>query len=112
MDTANGQVFDKIYERFIRSKMDYQNLVYEKKRLIMFASLSSEVNRLAHLLNRLSEKNRHTRDFTLNGLRTTITEVIACFPVYRTYVTRAGVQNGTGAMSKRRFQWQNDEIRL
>ncbi|HME45667.1 MAG TPA: malto-oligosyltrehalose synthase [Syntrophorhabdales bacterium] len=91
VDTANGKAFDKIYERFIRSKMDYQDLVYEKKRSIMTASMSGEINTLAHHLNRLAEKNRHTRDFTLNGLRTTITEVIACFPVYRTYVTRAGV---------------------
>ena len=93
VDTANGPVFDEIYERFIRSRVGYQDLVYEKKRLIMIESMSSEINTLAHLLNRLSEKNRHTRDFTLNGLRTTITEVIACFPVYRTYVTRAGVQD-------------------
>lgn len=91
VDTANGKAFDKIYERFIRSKMGYQDLVYEKKRLIMTASMSGEINTLAHHLNRLSEKNRHTRDFTLNGLRTTITEVIACFPVYRTYVTHSGV---------------------
>jgi len=91
VDTANGKVFDKIYERFIRSKMDYQDLVYEKKRLIMIVAMSGEINRLAHYLNHLSEKNRHTRDFTLNSLRTTITEVIAYFPVYRTYITRAGV---------------------
>ena len=91
VDTANGKVFDKIYERFIRSKMDYQDLVYEKKRLIMIVAMSGEINRLAHYLNHLSEKNRHTRDFTLNSLRTTIMEVIACFPVYRTYITRAGV---------------------
>ena len=54
-------------------------------------TMSGEINRLSHYLNHLSEKNRHTRDFTLNSLRTTITEVIACFPVYRTYITRAGV---------------------
>jgi (1->4)-alpha-D-glucan 1-alpha-D-glucosylmutase len=91
VDTTKGLVFDKIYERFIRSKMDYQELVYEKKRLIMIVSMSGEINTLAQHLNRLSEKNRHTRDFTLNDLRTTITEVIACFPVYRTYVTHSAV---------------------
>ena len=93
VDKANGQVFDEIYEGFVRSRMNYQNLVYEKKRLIMIASMAGEINTLAHHLNRLSEKNRHTRDFTLNGLRTAITEAIACFPVYRTYVTPAGVQD-------------------
>ena len=39
----------------------------------------------SHGLIDLSEKNRHTRDFTLNSLRSSIIEVIAAFPVYRTY---------------------------
>jgi len=91
VDTANGKAFDKIYARFIGSRMHYQDLAYEKKRLIMLASMSGEINMLAHYLNCLSEKNRHTRDFTLNSLRTAITEVIACFPVYRTYITHSGV---------------------
>src|SRR5690606_2778838 len=32
------------------------------------------------------EGDRHSRDFTLNELRRMIREVIACFPVYRTYI--------------------------
>jgi len=39
------------------------------------------------MLNRLSETNRWYRDFTLNALTTAVREVIACFPVYRTYLT-------------------------
>ncbi|HSR12281.1 MAG TPA: malto-oligosyltrehalose synthase, partial [Thermodesulfobacteriota bacterium] len=38
-----------------------------------------------------TEKDRHTRDFTLNSLLTALVEVIACFPVYRTYVNECGV---------------------
>ena len=93
VDAANGRTFDKIYERFIGSRMRYQDLVYEKKRLIMLTAMSGEINMLAHHLNRISEKNRHTRDFTLNSLKAAITEVIACFPVYRTYVTHSNVND-------------------
>ena len=85
IDTENAKAFEGIYSRFIRAKINYQDLVYEKKKLIMETALSGEVNTLGHHLNRLSEKDRHTRDFTLNSLRTAIMEVIACFPVYRTY---------------------------
>ena len=60
-------------------------MIYEKKKLVMQVAMSSEVNTLGHYLNDLSEKNRHTRDFTLYSLRSAITEVIAVFPVYRTY---------------------------
>lgn len=86
IETTNAKIFDDIYARFIRSKLNFLNIVYEKKKLIMDVIMSSEVNTLGHYLNRLSEKNRHTRDFTLNSLTNAIKEVIAFFPVYRTYI--------------------------
>jgi (1->4)-alpha-D-glucan 1-alpha-D-glucosylmutase len=38
------------------------------------------------MLDRLAERNRWYRDFTLEALSRTVRETIACFPVYRTYV--------------------------
>jgi len=91
IETENAKAFDRIYARFIGSKVDYQDLLYEKKKLIMLTAMSSETNTLGNYLNRISEKDRHTRDFTLNSLTIAIRETIACFPVYRTYVTACGV---------------------
>jgi len=93
IDTANAKAFDAIYSRFIRSKMNYQDTIYEKKKQIMYVAMASEINTLSHYLNRISEKNRHTRDFTLYSLRSVIVEVIAFFPVYRTYITSSGVND-------------------
>jgi len=93
VDAPHGRAFEKIYGRFTGSRVKYQDLVYEKKRLIMLAAMSGEINMLAHRLSRLAEKNRHTRDFTLNSLKAAITEVIACFSVYRTYITRSDVND-------------------
>ncbi len=56
----------------------------------MHETMSGDINSLGHQLNRFSERNRHFRDFTLYSLISTIKEVIACFPVYRTYVTDGG----------------------
>ena len=42
---------------------------------------------LTAMLDRLAQKDRHSRDFTHNGLRAALREVIACFPVYRSYVS-------------------------
>src|SRR4030043_160923 len=91
INMENVKAFDEIYTRFTRFKMNCQDLIHEKKKLIMQASMPSAINMLGHYLNRISEKNRNTRDFTLNSLTTAIVEVIACFPVYRTYVTSIGV---------------------
>jgi len=52
--------------------------------------MASEINMLAHRLNRMSESNRRTRDFTLNDLTRALVEYVAAFPVYRTYVTPGG----------------------
>jgi len=48
--------------------------------------MSSEINTLGYYLKRISEKNRQTRDYTLNSLINAIIETIALFPIYRTYI--------------------------
>jgi (1->4)-alpha-D-glucan 1-alpha-D-glucosylmutase len=82
---ASRAAFDKIYSDFIGAKMSYRELVNSRKKMIMLISLASEINALSHRLDDISERNRHYRDFTLNGLTFAIREVIACLPVYRTY---------------------------
>ena len=68
----------------------FEDVRCESKRLIMATAMASELNVLAHALERIAEGNRRSRDFTLNSLRDTLTEVIAFFPVYRTYVDEHG----------------------
>lgn len=85
--SSNAKILNDIYSRFINKRTSFQDIIYEKKKLIMQSDMSSEINTLGHHLNRLSEQNRHTRDFTLNSLTAAIIEVIVCFPIYRTYIT-------------------------
>jgi len=86
VDKSAEKSLTETYNRFIGDNPRFADIVYHKKRLTMQLSLASEVHVLAHMLNRLSEKNRWYRDFTLNALTVAVREVIACFPVYRTYV--------------------------
>lgn len=83
----NEERFTELYERFIGQKTDYDDLVYRCKQSIMDTSLSSELNVLAHKLSRISQGSWLTRDYTLNSLRHALREVVAAFPVYRTYVS-------------------------
>lgn len=92
VDTENARAFDRIYSRFTGVPGDYRDIVYEKKKLVMLVSLSGEINMLGNRLNSLAEQNRLTRDFTLNSLVQAIREVIACFPVYRTYINSRSVR--------------------
>jgi (1->4)-alpha-D-glucan 1-alpha-D-glucosylmutase len=78
------------YRQFTGFRARTADTLYAAKRFMMRSAMASELNMLTRALNRLSEGERRYRDFTLNGLRRALTEVIACFPVYRTYVTAAG----------------------
>jgi len=76
----------KTFHRFIGNSFHFGDLVYSAKRLVMRLSLANDVNVLGNMLDRLSEKNRWFRDFTLDALARAVSETIACFPVYRTYL--------------------------
>jgi (1->4)-alpha-D-glucan 1-alpha-D-glucosylmutase len=87
VDSSAEQAITKAFQRFIGHSMPFGHLIYAKKRLVMRLSLANDVNVLGDMLDRLSEKNRWFRDFTLDALARAVRETIACFPVYRTYVT-------------------------
>ena len=86
----NERAFTRLYHRFIGGAVDVQTLVYSSKKLIMEAALASEVTVLTLMLQQISSADRRARDFTLNTLVRAIREVIACFPVYRTYIDARG----------------------
>lgn len=81
---------DRIYRQFMQQLQPDRDVVYQAKRLITATSMASELNVLAHELNRLSEQDRRSRDNTLDGLQEALREVVACFPVYRTYISAHG----------------------
>lgn len=87
VDTANGDAFSRIYRDFIDRYVHFDSLVYEKKKLVMDVALASDIETLGHMLSELAERDRLHRDFTLDSLSTVVRELIACFPVYRTYIT-------------------------
>jgi (1->4)-alpha-D-glucan 1-alpha-D-glucosylmutase len=94
VDRQNEKPFNAVYENFARLRTSFREIAYRSKQLVLRLSMASELNVLAHQLNRFSERNRHYRDFTLNSLTQAIREIIATFPVYRTYVNEREAQIG------------------
>jgi (1->4)-alpha-D-glucan 1-alpha-D-glucosylmutase len=86
VDAGNRRGLTRIYRDWTQDLRTFADVVYESKRSIMQVSLSSEVHMLAYQLDRLARKHRRSRDFTFNSLRHALEEVIACFPVYRSYI--------------------------
>ncbi|HEX3420358.1 MAG TPA: malto-oligosyltrehalose synthase [Candidatus Udaeobacter sp.] len=86
VDSSAETAITKTFHRFIGHSVPFGHLLYAKKLLVMKLALANDVDVLGNLLDRLSERNRWYRDFTLEALSRTVRETIACFPVYRTYV--------------------------
>jgi (1->4)-alpha-D-glucan 1-alpha-D-glucosylmutase len=101
VDAANEEAFSRVYQEVAGEAEPFEELVYEKKRLILRISLASELHMLAHRLDRLAQKHRGWRDFTLSGLTGALREVIACFPVYRSYVSEA---DGVNDVDRQRIE--------
>ena len=93
VDPAGLAELTKIYSRFIDERLDFHEVAHQSKLLIFRAAMSSDLQLLAHRLNRISEWHRGSRDFTLNSLRAALREIIACFPVYRTYIREGHVSD-------------------
>ena len=91
----------QLYNRFTHRAQDFDELLYDRKKLIMRSALASELTVLANLASNIARTDRFTRDFTNNGLRDALAEVVACFPVYRTYIT----QQQSSEEDHRYIQW-------
>ncbi|UCH79925.1 MAG: malto-oligosyltrehalose synthase [Nitrospiraceae bacterium] len=86
-DENNGRAFNKLYYSYTGFKISYEAMLYEKKRLVIEKDMTGDVDNLAHLLKRISSNDRIGGDITLYGLKRAIKEILALFPVYRTYTS-------------------------
>lgn len=86
VDPAGEKPLSALFTRFTGESLDFRELESTCKRLIARMSMASELHVLGYQLDRMSERNRRTRDFTLTNLIEAVQEVVSCFSVYRTYV--------------------------
>jgi (1->4)-alpha-D-glucan 1-alpha-D-glucosylmutase len=88
VDPAGEGPLGQAYVDFVGRTHNFDEIVYACKRHIVDTALASELAVLANQIDRISEQDWRVRDFTRFRLRDALKEVVACFPVYRTYVTR------------------------
>jgi (1->4)-alpha-D-glucan 1-alpha-D-glucosylmutase len=90
VDPGAARKMRRLYARFVSADVSFAEIVYDSKKLIMNTSLASELNVLANTIDRIGEEDRRSRDFTVISIRDALSETVACFPVYRTYVRMNG----------------------
>jgi (1->4)-alpha-D-glucan 1-alpha-D-glucosylmutase len=101
VDPGAEGAMTRLYRRLAGRAQEFEDILYAAKKRIMRVNLASEMNVLARRFHRLSMSDWRTRDFTFNGMLSALEEVIAAFPVYRTYVS----ERGCGADDRRYIDW-------
>ena len=101
VDPDAERAMTRLYTRLTGRAGDFDGVLLSCKQRIMRVNLSSEMNVLARRFHRLSMSERRTRDFTFNGMLAALEQVIAAFPVYRTYVS----ERGAGDEDRRYIDW-------
>ncbi len=86
IDARGEAALNELYRKFTGGEVDFRAVSLEKRLLILRDVLGSDLNRLTALLLQICEDHRDHRDYTRHELHEAIREVIARFPVYRTYV--------------------------
>ncbi len=89
------------YEAYIGRARDFESEVLHAKYRTMQETLASELNVLANRLSRLAKRSRKTRDFSRLALRNALTDIVAHFPVYRSYVD----SDGPSEADRRDIEW-------
>ena len=100
VDRRGAYAMRDVYARYLGQADAFSEVLYESKRTILGTSLSSELYMLSHQLDQISEQHRRSRDFTRPSLYRALREVVACFPVYRTYI-RPGADEASDADRQR-----------
>ena len=87
LNDADGSArIAEIYQGFSGITQRYEEIVREAKVEVLDGPLATDLNRLVARLTVICERHRRYRDYTRRDLRDALAEIIAGFPVYRTYV--------------------------
>ena len=89
-DPAGEERLTRLWAELTARSPRFEDEAREARRQILRENLASELNGTATALHRIAQTDLATRDFTLTAIRRAISEVLAHFPVYRTYVSMAG----------------------
>ncbi len=87
VDTTREKSFERIYAGFTGRRQRPEDVVVWKKRRIIETHMYGDVENLARLINAVSSLDRQGFDITLRSTKRALTEVLAHYPVYRTYIS-------------------------
>lgn len=89
-DAAGGDQLGALWNTLSGRPVDFLEEVYEARKLVLAGSLAGDLETVAQGLLQIARFHIDTRDLTLGAIRRVLTELVAHFPVYRTYAGAVG----------------------
>jgi len=86
VDEQQAQALLDVYSRWTESKVGFDEVLYQKKKLVMRTLLAIEIRSLGRQLAELARDDRYAREIPPADLAEVLVEVTASLPVYRTYI--------------------------
>lgn len=87
INPASGKKLTELYGDLTGREKSFENVLLEKKRLVIDELFASDMNRLVSMLADICSLNRHFRDYTRQELEDTLKSLATCLDVYRTYIS-------------------------
>ena len=117
LDIDGEAAVERVWRRFCPIPANLVDEMYRCRRVVIENFLTSELAHLTDLMVRITDADWFTRDFTRQRLRAALTEIVAAFPVYRTYVTERGADDAdlrdiTWAIGQSKTRWTGTDMEI
>src|SRR5215469_14165777 len=86
VDEQQARTLEEVYSKWIGLSVNFEDLLFDKKKLIMRTLLGVEIRAVSRTLAELARDDRYARELHPAELAEALIEVTACLPVYRTYI--------------------------
>jgi (1->4)-alpha-D-glucan 1-alpha-D-glucosylmutase len=91
VDPTGEEPLSEFYRQWIGGDdRPFEQIAYESKRRMLKSAFCGELATLARQLDKVAQTNRRWKDLTLRGIRDALQDAVACFPVYRSYISQDG----------------------
>jgi (1->4)-alpha-D-glucan 1-alpha-D-glucosylmutase len=89
VDEGGARRILQTYDDFTKRNERFDDILYECKKLVLHGYFASDFERIFRQLARIAMQHPETRSVSINDLREALTNILACFSVYRTYVQKS-----------------------
>ncbi len=86
VDESQAEAMEKVYADWTGLRLTFDDVLYDKKKLVMRTLFAVEMRALGRWLGELARDDRYARELHPAELAEALIEITACLPVYRTYI--------------------------